>query len=291
MRIHYRKVVNAVIDQMKTLGHVSYIYYYSKLQEYAERLTDKLPGELKVVYFVNSGSEATDLAILLARLYTNKYDVISLRNCYHGFTYQAMCLSSMSCFKFAVPQNGGFLKTINPDVYRGIWGGSNCRNSPIKTGGNPCTCNENICQAGENYLNAFKTELLSECRTNLAGMFVESIQGAGGCVQFPKNYVKGVYDIVKENDALFISDEVQTGFGRTGDHFWGFEMHEIIPDIVTMAKGIGNGFPLGAVVTTPEIGSAFNKGTHFNTYSGNPLACAAGMAVLDVLFSYYNFIY
>jgi alanine-glyoxylate transaminase/(R)-3-amino-2-methylpropionate-pyruvate transaminase len=105
----------------------------------------------------------------------------------------------------------------------------------------------------------------------------------GGVVQFPKGYIKEAYKIVKENGGVFVSDEVQTGFGRTGEHFWGFEMHNIQPDIVTVAKGIGNGFPLAAVVTRSEIAQALTNSMHFNTFGGNPLACAVGIAVLDVI--------
>lgn len=116
-----------------------------------------------------------------------------------------------------------------------------------------------------------------------AGMIAESIQGVGGVIQFTKGYIKKAAELVRENNGLFISDEVQTGFGRTGENFWGFEGHDIIPDIVTMAKGIGNGFPLGAVVTTPKIAESLSRAAHFNTFGGNPLACTAGLAVLEVI--------
>lgn len=113
-------------------------------------------------------------------------------------------------------------------------------------------------------------------------MFAESMQGVGGTVQFPRNYLKRAIDLVHQNGGVFVSDEVQTGFGRTGEHFWGFEGHGIVPDIVTMAKGIGNGFPLAAVVTSEKIAAVLTQALHFNTFGGNPLACAVGSAVLDV---------
>lgn len=118
---------------------------------------------------------------------------------------------------------------------------------------------------------------------NIVGMFAESIQGVGGTVQFPKGFIKKAAELVRSNGGVFISDEVQTGFGRTGEHFWGFQGHDIIPDIVTMAKGIGNGFPLAAVVTTPKIADVLSQALHFNTFGGNPLASAVGIAVLDVI--------
>lgn len=167
-------------------------------------------------------------------------------------------------------------------MFAGPWGGKNCRDSPIQTLRN-CTCASNNCQAKDKYLQQFQEIFTYNIpRKKLAAFFAESIQGVGGTVQFPRGYLKGVYDIVKENEGLYVADEVQTGFGRTGEHFWGFEMHDIQPDIVTMAKGIGNGFPLGAVVTTSEIAKALTKASHFNTYGGNPISCAAGIAVLDV---------
>ncbi len=115
-------------------------------------------------------------------------------------------------------------------------------------------------------------------------MFLESIQGVGGAVQFPKNYVKQVSQMVQSNGGLYVADEVQTGFGRTGSHFWGFQNHEgARPDIVTMAKGMGNGFPMAAVVTTTEVADVLAQSLHFNTFGGNPMACAVGSAVLDVI--------
>lgn len=108
-------------------------------------------------------------------------------------------------------------------------------------------------------------------------------QGVGGAVQYPKNYMKETYQLVRERGGVCIADEVQTGFGRTGSHFWGFQGHDVIPDMVTMAKGIANGFPMGAVVTTAEIASSFAKGVHFNTFGGNPVACAIASSVLDTI--------
>ena len=118
---------------------------------------------------------------------------------------------------------------------------------------------------------------------SVAGFFAESIQGVGGSVQFPRGFLKRAFERVRELGGVCISDEVQTGFGRTGDHYWGFQGHGVVPDIVTMAKGIGNGFPMAAVVTTPDIASKLGQALHFNTFGGNPMASAVGMAVLDVI--------
>lgn len=188
---------------------------------------------------------------------------------------------------------------MNPDVYKGIWGGNHCRKGPVQAD-RSCSCKVDECEAGQNYLNQFQQELKYEFpASGIAGIFAESIQGVGGVVQYPTNYIKGVYDIVKASGGVFVSDEVirclhpcfrnfndklqvQTGFGRTGDHFWGFGSHGIEPDIVTMAKGIGNGFPLAAVATTPEVAQSLTKATHFNTFGGNPLSSTVGLTVLNV---------
>ncbi|XP_032573506.1 alanine--glyoxylate aminotransferase 2, mitochondrial isoform X2 [Drosophila sechellia] len=256
---------------------------HPKIHEYAERLVAKFPGDLKSVCFVNSGSEANDLAMLMARLHTGHQDILSLRNCYHGMSPYTMGLTAHSTWRFSLPGvNNGLVHVMNPDPYQGIWGGSNCRDSPVQTT-RECQCTAG-CQAGDAYYNELEeTFKYSLPRGKVAAMFAESIQGVGGTVQFPKGYLKRAAALVRANGGLFVADEVQTGFGRTGEHFWGFEGHDYVPDIVTMAKGIGNGFPLAAVVTTPEIAASLGQALHFNTYGGNPMASAVGIAVLDVI--------
>lgn len=137
--------------------------------------------------------------------------------------------------------------------------------------------------ANEQYIGQLKETFETSVPSRIAAFFAEPIQGLGGAVQYPKNYLKEAYKLVRERGGVCIADEVQTGFGRTGSHFWGFQGHDVLPDIVTMAKGIGNGFPMGAVVTTPEIAATFAKGVHFNTFGGNPVACAVALSVLDTI--------
>ena len=170
-----------------------------------------------------------------------------------------------------------------PNPYKGIWGGKHCRDSAVQTD-RKCDCSPGQCNATDKYVDQLD-ELLAYTvpQKKVAGLFVESIQGVGGVVQFTKDYVKKAFELVRKNGGLCISDEVQTGFGRTGDHMWGFESHGVVPDIVVMAKSIGNGFPLAAVVTTAEIASKVAGASHFNTFGGNPLASAVGIAVLDVI--------
>ncbi|KAK5642309.1 hypothetical protein RI129_008476 [Pyrocoelia pectoralis] len=277
------EITEAVTEQMSTLGHISNVYLHPKIHEYAEKLTDKFPGDLKVVYFVNSGSEANDLAVLMARTYTNNFEIISLRSGYHGMSNQTMNLTANSSYKYPIPSMPGFHYAMNPDVYRGLWGGKHCRDSPVQTK-RECSCTAGECKASTNYL-----EQLGDVyrygipKGRAAAFFAESIQGVGGTVQFPKGFLKGAYDMIKNSGGLFVSDEVQTGFGRTGEHFWGFEMHGIVPDIVTMAKGMGNGFPMAAVVTTPQIAQSLTKARHINTFGGNPVASAVGIKVLEII--------
>jgi alanine-glyoxylate transaminase/(R)-3-amino-2-methylpropionate-pyruvate transaminase len=173
---------------------------------------------------------------------------------------------------------------MNPDVFRGPWGGKHCRDSPIQAQRN-CSCNPNECEACDRYVEQVQDVLL-HCVPKggkVAAFIAESIQGVAGAIQFPKDFIKRSVELVRANGGLYIADEVQTGFGRTGSNYWGFQNHGVIPDIVTMAKGIGNGFPMAAVVTRKEIADTLSQALFFNTFGGNPMACAVGSAVLDVI--------
>ncbi|OQV15751.1 Alanine--glyoxylate aminotransferase 2, mitochondrial [Hypsibius exemplaris] len=278
------KVVAAAEAQMRKLWHTTVIYRYPTLDQYVEKLTKKMPGDLKVVYMVNSGSEANDLAMLLARLHTGCYDIIGLRSGYHGTSPNLMGLTALSTWHYNLPSGFGIHQTVNPDPYRGVWGGKHCRDSPCQSN-RSCDCaSANSCTASDQYVDQLEDVLRFCCpKGRVGGMFVESIQGVGGTIQFPRTFLQRAFKTIRQHGGVCISDEVQTGFGRTGEHFWGFEGHGVVPDIVTMAKGIGNGFPMAAVVTTPEIAKNLSAATHFNTFGGNPVACAVGSAVLDVI--------
>ncbi len=257
-------VVMAAQRQSELLQHSTTIYLHPNIAEYAEKLAAKMPGELKVCYFVNSGSEANDLALLMARAYTGNFDVIALRNAYHGGNSSGMGLTSHRTWKFNVPHSFGVHHAIAPDPYRGAWG----REDP---------------EAGRNYAADVKELIDFATSGQVAGFIAESIQGVGGCVVFPNDYLKHAYAHTRAAGGVCIADEVQTGFGRMGSHYWGFETQGVIPDIVTMAKGIGNGAPLGAVVTTRKIAETLAQRTHFNTFGGNPVVTAQGKAVLEVI--------
>jgi alanine-glyoxylate transaminase / (R)-3-amino-2-methylpropionate-pyruvate transaminase len=258
------QVIDAARAQLETLQHSTTIHLHPAAGDYARHLASKLPGDLKVCYFVNSGSEANDLALLIARAYTGNYDVVALRNAYHGGNAAALSLTAHSTWKFNIPHTFGVHHALAPDPYRGPYGRDDA-------------------QAGRKFAADVKQLIDFATPGRVAAFIAESIQGVGGCVVFPDGYLEAVYRFVRQAGGLCIADEVQTGFGRMGSHFWGFATQGVIPDIVTMAKGIGNGYPLAAVVTTPEIGRVLAQRIHFNTFGGNPVAMAVGKAVLEVI--------
>lgn len=258
------EVVKAANLQNETIQHTTTIYLNPGIALYAKELAAKMPGDLKVCYFVNSGSEANDLAVLMARAHTGNYDMIALRNAYHGGSPGTMALTSHHTWKFNVPHSFGVQHARMPDLYRGPFG-------------------EDDPDAGKKYAADVAEIIQFGTSGKVAAFIAESIQGVGGSVVFPDGYLKHAYEHARAAGGLCIADEVQAGFGRTGTHFWGFETQGVMPDIVTMAKGIGNGCPLAAVVTTPEIARSLASRIHFNTFGGNPVSCAQGRAVLRVI--------
>lgn len=260
-------VVRKMQQQVATLN-TNTRYLHDAIVDYAEKLTATLPPALRVCYFVNSGSEANDLAIRMSRHFTKQKDIIVLDHAYHGTSTVAM---EMSPYKF--DSKGGFgqmpwiHKAMNPDQYRGPYG-------------------YNDAQAGEKYAADVQRiiEALAKESKAPAAFICETLLGVGGQIPLPDHYLKAVYRFVKEAGGVCIADEVQVGFGRVGDAFWGFELQDVIPDIVVLGKPIGNGHPLAAVVVTDEIADAFNNGLeYFNTFGGNPVSMVTGMAVLDVI--------
>ena len=260
-------VVKAMQKQIATLN-TNTRYLNDNIIEYAKKLTATLPKELTVCYFTNSGSEANDLAIRMSRHFTKQKDVIVLDHAYHGTSTTAI---EMSPYKF--DGKGGFgkmpyiHKAQNPDMYRG----------EFKYGDG---------EAGEKYAKDVSRiiESLETDSKKPAAFICETLLGVGGQIALPPNYLKEVYAKVRNAGGVCIADEVQVGFGRVGTKFWGFELQEVVPDIVVLGKPIGNGHPLAAVVTTQEIADAFNNGMeYFNTFGGNPVSMATGLAVLNVI--------
>ncbi|WJZ92916.1 hypothetical protein VitviT2T_011886 [Vitis vinifera] len=252
-------VVDVIVKQINRLQHSTVLYLNHAIADFAEALASKMPGDLKVVFFTNSGTEANELAMMMARLYTGCNDIISLRNAYHGNAAGTMGATAQRVWKFNVVQTGVH-HALNPDPYRGMFGSD-----------------------GEKYARDVQDLIDFGTSGHVAGFISEAIQGVGGIVELAPGYLPAVYSSVKKAGGLFIADEVQSGFARTGSHFWGFESQGVVPDIVTMAKGIGNGIPLGAVVTTPEIAEVLTRRNYFNTFGGNPVCTTAGHAVLKVI--------
>jgi alanine-glyoxylate transaminase/(R)-3-amino-2-methylpropionate-pyruvate transaminase len=258
------RVTRAMQEQLALLTHTTTIYLHPNFPTMARRLAEKMPPGLDVTYFVNSGSEANDLAILLARAATGNNDVIAVRNGYHGGSPASMAATALSTWKFPQQVNSGIHHVVSPDPYR----------SPFP--GTP----EQIATASANEI---RETIRYSTPGRIAGFIAEPIQGVGGVTHGAPNYLREAYAITREHGGLCIADEVQTGFGRTGTHYWGFQNWGVTPDIVTMAKGIGNGAPLAAVTTRREIAEKLASKLHFNTFGGNPVSMAAGIAVLDAI--------
>jgi alanine-glyoxylate transaminase/(R)-3-amino-2-methylpropionate-pyruvate transaminase len=258
------KVVERVQEQVATLQHTTTIYLHPNFPLFAKKLAAKMPPGLDVTYFVNSGSEANDLAVTMARLYTGHTDVIALRNGYHGGSPSAMGLTSPHTWKLPVGGDGRVHHAINPDPYRSPFTGTP---EAIAT------------QSAEDIRDLIRYSTPGQ----VAAFIAEPIQGVGGVTHGARNYLGEAYAIVRAHGGLCIADEVQTGFGRTGAHYWGFQNFGVTPDFVTMAKGIGNGAPLAAVTTRMEIAKTLAQRLHFNTFGGNPVSMAAGLAVLDII--------
>jgi 4-aminobutyrate aminotransferase-like enzyme/Ser/Thr protein kinase RdoA (MazF antagonist) len=261
------RVVKAAQEQLAVLN-TNTRYLHDNVNRYAERLTRLLPAPLRVCFFVNSGSEANELALRLARAHTKREDIIVLEHAYHGHT---STLIDISPYKFDGPGGGGRKPWVHvaplADDYRGLY-------------------RRDDRQAGAKYARHV-AEILERTRATsrgIAAYIAETLPSVGGQIVFPAGYLAEAYSHVRGAGAVCIADEVQVGFGRLGTHFWGFETQGVVPDIVVLGKPIGNGFPLAAVITTTEIAESFNNGMEFfSTFGGNPVACAAGLGVLDVL--------
>ena len=243
-------------------------YLHDIINEYALRLCATLPEPLRVCFFVNSGSEANDLALRLARTATGQFDMITVDMAYHGHT---QALIEVSPYKHEGPGGKGrppyVQKVVMPDPYRGRFKGYGV-------------------ESGRAYAEDVRAavDAIHAQGRGVAGFICESLLGCGGQIVFPDGYMAEAFAHVRAAGGVCIADEVQVGFGRVGSHFWGFQTQGVIPDIVTMGKPAGNGHPLAAVVTTPEIARKFANGMeYFNTFGGNPVSCEIGLAVLDVI--------
>jgi len=261
----HSKVAAAATAQYQKLN-TNTRYLDETIVNYAQALTDKLPDELDICFFTNSGSEANDLALRIARHVTQSKETIVLDAAYHG---NLSSLIEISPYKHDGPDGSGapdFVHTIPmPDPFRGKYRGE---------------------ESGKEYANEVQIAIdkIQESGKRVSVFIAESLMGCGGQLVPPRGFLKESFQKVSKAGGLCIADEVQIGFGRMGDHFWGFETQDVIPDIVTMGKSMGNGHPLSAVVTTKAIAGKFNNGMeYFNSFGGNPVSCAVGHAVLNVI--------
>ncbi|XP_062872960.1 5-phosphohydroxy-L-lysine phospho-lyase isoform X2 [Trichomycterus rosablanca] len=244
-------------------------FLHDNIVQYADRLAATLPSKLCVFYFVNSGSEANDLALRLARQYTQNEDVIVLDHAYHGHLTSLIDISPYKFRKLEGQKEWVHVAPI-PDTYRGLY-----RRDHLDPA-----------QAYAEEVKNVIDDVLKKGR-KISAFFVESLPSVAGQILLPPGYCQKVAQYVRAAGGVFVADEIQTGFGRVGSHFWAFQLQgdDFCPDIVTMGKPMGNGHPLACVVTTEEIAGAFtaNGVEYFNTFGGNPVSCAIGLAVLDVI--------
>jgi 4-aminobutyrate aminotransferase-like enzyme len=255
-------VVEAICSQAKTLNtHTRYLH--QNVLNLAERLTNKLPDELDTAMFCCTGSEANELALRIARTVTGGTGMIVTEFAYHG---NSKAIYEISPESIPDAERPDYVVTVPaPDTYRGPHRGED---------------------AGDRYAQYVSEalELLRSRGIKPAAFVVDTIVSSSGVVKLPPGYLGKVAQIVRSAGALFVADEVQPGFGRTGSNFWGFEVDDFVPDIVTMGKPMGNGHPISSVVTRRDLVDAFaGHDDYFNTFGGNPVSCAAGLAVLDVI--------
>ncbi len=261
------RIVRAMTRQMATLN-TNTRYLHNSILQYAERLSATMPESLSVCFFVNSGSEANDLALRMARSFTDRRKIAVLDGAYHGHTHSIIELSP---YKYEGRGGAGqvesTVKLDMPDTFRGRYRSAHQ---------NPAAA---YVADIERYLHR-----VAETNEKPAAFFAESLLGCGGQIIPPEGYLKEAFALMRSHGVVSVADEVQVGFGRVGSHFWGCDKHDALRVFVTLGKPIGNVHPLAAVVTTPEIADAFANGMeYFNTFGGNPVSCTIGLTVLDII--------
>ena len=246
------------------IQHTTSLFFSLYMEELAEKLASLAPGELEKCYFTNSGSEANELAILTAQVSTGQQMIIALRHGYHGGTGVPLSLCGQSTWRFPIPQSTPVSHAMAPYCYRCPFGAEH------KTCAMECA--DDVRQVIETTTHG-----------KVAAIIAEPILGVGGFIDPPPGYHRKIYDIVKEFGGLYISDEVQTGVGRTGKNFFAIQDSDVTPDLITMAKGLGNGVPIGAVISKPEHADVLKGKTHFNTFGGDPYQCMQAKEVLSII--------
>ncbi len=257
------RVTTKIKEQVDRLQHGSTVFPNEAIVAIAEKLAEITPGEISKTYFTNSGTEANEMAVQLARVYTGNYEVVALRHGYSGRSQLAQGLTGHAPWRKSLPATLGVVHAINPYCYRCPFG--------LKYPDCGVTCAKDV----ENVIQTTTSG-------SVAAFIAEPIQGVGGFITAPPEYFKIVFNIIKKYDGVFIADEVQTAWGRTGKKWFGIEHWEVTPDIITSAKGLANGVPVGVTMTRPEIAESF-KGLQISTFGGNPVTCVAARATIAVM--------
>jgi 4-aminobutyrate aminotransferase-like enzyme len=257
------KITTKVKEQVDRLQHISTVYSNEQMVALAEKLAQITPGRLQKSFFTNSGTEANEAAVLVARMATGSFEVVALRHGYSGSSLLTKSLTAVASWRRAGVISVGVTHAINPYCYR----------CPLGLAYPSCgvRCAEDV-----------EDVIRTATSGHIAAFLAEPIQGVGGFITPPKEYFKIVFNIVKKYGGLFVADEVQTGFGRTGKKWFGVEHWEVEPDILTTAKGMANGTPVGATIATPEVADAF-QGMTISTFGGNPVTAVAARATIAVI--------
>lgn len=259
---HFVKALKTQIDRLQ---HAPPLYLHPGVGTFAKRLSDKAKAvnpDMDVCFFTNSGSEANEMAAFIAKTYTSRHEFIAVQRSYHGRTLMTVAVSGQNTWRNMSPYPVGVSFAPADYCYR--------------FDGTPE-------QSTKAALKGLAETLKTATSGKIAGFYAETILGVGGAIVPGKSYFPEAVELIRKYGGLYICDEVQTGVARTGDHFFGISHWGAKPDIIVMAKGLGNGYPIGAVITTPEIAACMKGLLHYNTYGGGPMAMAAGHAVLDVV--------
>lgn len=258
------EITDRTIAQMRTLQHTSTLFPIEAQARLAEKMAHITPGKLKKSFFTNSGSEANEKAIQLAQAHTGRKTIVSLRHAYSGGTSGAMTVTAHSNWRIGEARAFPVAHARNPYCYRCPFG---------KT---PSSCSLEC-------VKDLEETIQTTTDGAIAAFMAEPIQGVGGFIVPPKEYFKEAVAVAKKYGGVFIADEVQTGFGRTGNQWFGIQQYGVDPDIMTGAKGIANGLPMGFVIATDEVAIALNGKVHLNTFGGNPISSTAALATIEAM--------
>ncbi|MBM4321818.1 MAG: aspartate aminotransferase family protein, partial [Deltaproteobacteria bacterium] len=258
------EIVARLTEQERTLQHTTCVYLSEPLALLARKVAELAPGQLNKCFFPNSGSEANEVAMLLAKSHKRRAEILCLRHAYHGGTSGVLAMVGQSPWRHAVPYVHGIVHVTQPNCYR-------------------CPMGLTHPACGLRCAHDVEEAILTSTSGQIAALIAEPIQGFGGFVVPPPGYFATVAAIVRKYGGLFIADEVQTGVGRTGHHWWGIEHWGVEPDIMTMAKGFGNGASIGGVICTDEVAASLSGKLHFSTFGGNPGPATQALATLEIV--------